>query len=96
MIVRFTLRAVGDIETIADYIKAHNPITALQIEQAITTNIEHLLQHPLLGTDRPVLTVRALAIARYPYTVYYRIDSGTIVIIHIRDDRRAPLAAGDL
>ena len=67
MIVRFTLRAFGDIEIIADYIKAHNPHTALQIEQAITINIEHLLLHPLLGTDRPALTVCALAIARYPY-----------------------------
>jgi plasmid stabilization system protein ParE len=83
MIVRFTPRALADIEAIADYIKAHRPRAALRVEQAISISIKHLGQHPNLGVDRPHLGVRALAVPRFPYTIYYRVDDQTVPIIHI-------------
>ena len=96
MIIRFTPRAVADIEDIAEYIKIHSPRAALRIEHAITASIDHLAQHPNLGTARPHLGVRALGVPRFPYTVYYRVDPDAVVIVHVRGDRRKPLITGDL
>lgn len=46
--------------------------------------------------NRPELGVRSLGVTRYSYTIYYRIGSTSVEIVHVRDDRRAPLKAGDL
>ena len=96
MIVRFTPRALADIATIADYIKLRNPNAAVRVEQALTNTIAHLARHPNLGIARTHLSVRALGVPRFPYTVYYRVDLQAVIIVHVRDDRRAPLKPGDL
>lgn len=85
--MRYTPRAVADIVAIADYIRSNNPRAAERAEAAIRTSVDHLAQHPNLGVDRPGLGVRALGVPRFPYTIYYRVDSEAVVIVHIRDDR---------
>jgi hypothetical protein len=35
-------------------------------------------------------------VPRYSYTIYYRIAETHIEIVHVRDDRRQPLAPGEL
>ena len=52
--------------------------------------------YPGLGRDRPELGVRSVGVPRYSYTIYYRIAETRIEIVHVRDDRRKPLAPGDL
>jgi len=96
MIVWFTTRALADIESIAEYIKAHNPRAALRIEQAITVSINHLSQHPNLGVPRLHISVRALGVPRFPYTIYYRVDDQAVVIIHIRHGARDAPSIDDL
>ena len=96
MIVRYTPRAIGDISSIGDYIKSHNPQAALRVEQAIIGSIDHLSHHPNLGTARPRLSVRALGVPRFPYTIYYRVDPNAVVTVHVRDDRRRAIRPADL
>ncbi len=96
MKLRFTTRSIADIEAIADYIKARDPKAALKVEQAIATSIGHLCEHPNLGVERRNLGVRALAMPRYPYTIYYRADPETVVIVHVRHGARYQPGNNDL
>ncbi len=96
MKVRYTRQVVADLLGIADYIRDGNPSAAIAVETAVRSSIDLLADYPKIGRDRPELGARALGIPRYPYTVYYRIESDEVWIVHIRDDRRRPLRRGDL
>jgi len=96
MIIRYSPRAIADIIAIADYIAARNKPAALAVEAAILTTVSLLAEHPNLGVDRPKLQVRSISVPRYPYTVYYRAQDEAIIIVHVRDERRRPIAEGDL
>jgi plasmid stabilization system protein ParE len=96
MRVRYTRQALADLVTIADYIRERNPRAAVKVETAIRSSIDLLADFPRLGRDRPDLEARALGIARYPYTAYYRIEDEEVWIVHFRDDRRKPVEPDDL
>lgn len=90
MKVRYTLRALGDLEAIHEYLAERSPPAALSVKNAIERRISRLADFPLAApvTDQP--GVRELALARYPYKVYYEIGDGKLWILHIRHARRQP------
>ncbi len=88
MILRFTPRALADIEAVAEYIKTRSPKAALRVGQGIAVSIDRLTEHAQLGVLRPLLGVRALAVPRFPYTMYYRVDEQAVIIVHIRHGAR--------
>ena len=96
MKVRYTRQAISDLVGIADYIHDRNPSAAIKVDTAIRSTIELLTDFPKLGRDRPDLNARSLGVPRYPYTVYYRIESNEVWIVHIRHDRREPLEPGGI
>ena len=96
MTIRYTPRARSDLGSIFDYITERNPTAAQVVKAEIVFTIGLLADFPELGVDRPHLEVRALGVARYPYTIYYRIEGTDVWLIHIRDDRREPLRPGEL
>ena len=96
MTIRYTPRARSDLGSIFYYITERNPTAAQAVKAEIVFTIGSLADFPELGVDRPHLEVRALGVARYPYTIYYRVEKTDVWIIHIRNDRRAPLQAKDL
>ncbi len=96
MKVRYSRRALSDLIGIADYIRERNVSAALGVEDAIRTTIKNLGHFPMLGRDRPELDARALGVPRYPYTIYYQVESDEVWIVHIRDARRKPIEAGQL
>ena len=96
MTIRYTPRARSDLGSIFNYLSERNPNAAQGVKAEIVFTIGLLADFPELGVDRPHLEVRALGVARYPYTVYYRVEGTDVWIIHIRDDRRKPLQAREL
>ena len=96
MKLRYTPRAIADITAIADYIRERSPSASVRVGESIEATIVHLIDNPGLGINRPDLGVRRLGVASYPYSVYYRIIDDVIEIAHVRDDRRIPLAPGDV
>jgi hypothetical protein len=34
--------------------------------------------------------IRGLTVLRYPYKAYYRVEGDEVLILHVRDARRAP------
>ena len=94
--VTLTPRAAADIAHIRDYLLARNPQAADNVRLAIGSTLTVLSDYPLAGRDRPELEVRSIGVPRYPYTIYYCVQGAEILIVHVRDDRRSPLAAGTL
>ena len=94
MRLRYTRRARGDLGSIFDYLSERNPQAAREVKLQIVRTVGLLVDFPELGTDRPHLDARAMGVAGYPYTIYYRIEDNDVWVLHIRDDRRRPLGPG--
>ena len=88
MRVRYTLRARDDLDAIYIYLDQRSPAGAQSVKHAIERRIGQLGDPPFIApvTDEP--GVRELAIVRYPYKVYYRIDMEEIQIVHVRHSAR--------
>jgi toxin ParE1/3/4 len=94
--VVLTPRAFDDIKSIRDYLIEHSPQGAENVRRAINATLAQLSEFPFTGRDRPELGVRSVGVARYPYTIYHRVDETEVEIVHVRDDRRRPPAAADV
>lgn len=94
--VELTPRAFADLTRIRDYLLERSPAGAENVRRAISTTLEHLSFHPMVGRDRPELGVRSIGVPRYSYTIYYRLNNEAAEVVHVRDDRRKPLESRDL
>jgi addiction module RelE/StbE family toxin len=81
MKLRFTPRAVQDLIEIARYLHAGNPVGARRVRAALTVALRQLARFPRSGRSQRTHGVRKLAIKRYPYLLYYRIDTSTDEVI---------------
>jgi addiction module RelE/StbE family toxin len=89
--LRFTPRATRDLAEIAEYLRTHNPSTALAVRDAILRSLQNLTLFPAMGRSQNVESVRKLVTPRYRYLVYYTIDEGAeeIVILTIQHPARS-------
>jgi plasmid stabilization system protein ParE len=90
MRLRFTPRAVADLDAIADYLSERNPAAALRVRTAILRSLERLVAFPESGRRQSVDRVRKLVVGAYPYLVYYTVDAlaGEIVVLTIQHPSR--------
>ncbi len=80
MKVRFTDRAVADLENLADYLTEKNPAAARAVKSAIERSLGQLESFPGLGTPQTVAGVRKLVVRRYPYLIYYVVDHAAVEV----------------
>lgn len=88
MIVRYNRRAVRDLFEIADYVRTHSPASAERVKTRIEGLINGLSDFPHQGSPTDEPEIRRLVATPYPYLIFYRIKSGTVIILHIRHGRR--------
>jgi toxin ParE1/3/4 len=90
MRLRLTRRAAGDIEEIADYIKAHDPHAALRVRSAIQDTLRNIAAFPEMGRRQDIETVRKAVTPNYGYLIYYATDSGAaeIAVLTIQHSKR--------
>ena len=92
MKIRYSRRALLQLEEILFYTEQHNPRAALSVNAAIKRKIGLLGRFPYSSgmTDRP--GVRVLPIVRYPYLVFYSVDEEAreVHILRIRHAARNP------
>jgi toxin ParE1/3/4 len=90
--VRYTHKALAQLDEIYSYIEAHNPSAAKRVKARIKQSIARLGRHPYScrATENP--GIRLLAIVRYPYLVFYRVDDTAkeVHILRIRHSARDP------
>jgi len=90
MKLRFTERALRDLNDICSYIRHQNPYAAERVGAAILGSLEVLLLFPNMGRPQTVAGVRKLVTRRYRYLVYYRVDESAheVVILTVQHPAR--------
>ena len=97
MKVRYSPRAVADLNGIADYLIERSPQGARAVEAAIRTTVSLVADFPGCGrvvAQRP--EVRVIPVTRYPYLIFYTVTGDAVVVLHIRHGAREPAKPEDL
>ena len=83
MILRFSIEAQADIQSIFDFIARDNPASAGRVVTTIEQATQRLANFPLSGRRGAVETTRELVIPRLPYIVVYRLADDRVEIIAV-------------
>lgn len=95
MKIDYSLRAQADLLNIFASLHQRAPRAAISVVGHIRWQIESFPDFPLRGMATTMPGVRRLEIGHYPYFVFYRLEGGTISIVHIRHTRRRPWQGRD-
>ena len=90
MTVRFTPRALAELDAILDYVAERSPTGARRIQQRIRTLIDVLPDFPNAGQQTSVPRLRRLVVTPFPYAIFYRTAADDIVIISVQHAARQP------
>jgi plasmid stabilization system protein ParE len=90
MKVRFSSRALKQIDDIADYVAAQSPRVADAIVRRIETMAALIGNHPGIGRPTSKARVRVFSVLPYPYLLFYEADEvrGEIVVLLVRHAAR--------
>jgi len=83
MLIRWTDKALDNLDAAVEYIVADNPMAARKVAQKIWDSVQLLKTQPGLGRPGRVVGTRELTISRLPYIIPYMEKDGTIVILRI-------------
>lgn len=83
--IKWTELALVQLEQILDYIALDKPEVARRLAAEIVEKVGTLSQFPKLGKAVPEIDHPAYRqIWHKPCWIYYRIDNGTIYVLHVR------------
>lgn len=86
--VIWTEPALNDLDAIADYIALDIPEAARRLVQKIFEHVDHLQIHPKLGSKPQLKGWRYRQIVEPPCRIFYREDSGRVLILHVMRSER--------
>jgi plasmid stabilization system protein ParE len=89
--VRYTRRALRQLDEILDYVEAHSPQGAENLKRRLQIIILLLADHPNSGRLTNKRDIRRAVVRPYPYVVFYRSDATGIVVHGVRHTARRPL-----
>ena len=90
MRLRYTLPALADLSAILDYIAAHSPRGARQVQTRIKVLTDLLLLHPHIGRRTSDPAIRRMPMTPYPYLLFYEATESEIIIHAVRHAARDP------
>jgi plasmid stabilization system protein ParE len=98
MKVRYSSRALLELEGIHSYITQFNPRAAHDVVARIESLCTLLGEFPGMGHSTERSDVRMLPVVRYPYVIFYTPvpENDEVLILRIRHGRRRPLSGNDL
>lgn len=88
MTVRYTLRALADLDAAREHIEQFNPRAARLLAGRLRAAIDELSRFPARGRLGRLEGTRELVVPRTPYLVAYRTDGPHIDILAIRHGAR--------
>ncbi len=92
MNVRYTAAAQQDLADIVNYTSEHFPGSSHLVEESIVLAVERIALWPESARKVSARSgVRAVAVTRYPFVVFYRIQSDEIEILGVRHSARRPM-----
>jgi addiction module RelE/StbE family toxin len=94
--VRFTGRALRDLQDIRAYLVVRSPKGAEQVRREIERTIASLSEHPGIGHSTRIDGLRVIKIRHYPYLVYHQVTDAELTVVHVRHGARAYPMTDDL
>ncbi len=90
MKIRYTRRALADLDQISDYLTPRSTKGAQNVRAAILASVEDLAVFPRMGRLQTAEPMRKIAVRPYPYLIYYTVDdaAGEIAIATIQHGYR--------
>jgi toxin ParE1/3/4 len=90
MKVRFSRRALSQLDEIFGYIVADNPRAAAAVVDRIDNVVALIGRNPAIGRPTDKRDVRVFRPAEYPYLIFYRWDRerGEVTVLRIRHTSR--------
>jgi toxin ParE1/3/4 len=91
MKVRYSRRALRQLDEIFAYVATENPRAAASIVARVEMLVHLIRRHPTIGRPTSLEDVRVFRAAPYPYLIFYRVEpaSRTITILRVRHTSRA-------
>lgn len=83
MSVRYSRRALQDLEAIRRYISEDNLSAAWIVASFIRRTIRNLEHWPYQGRATDKENVRRLVVSTFPYVIFYRVRDGDVVILTV-------------
>lgn len=90
MKVRHTRRSRADLVAILNYLDERSPQGARNVMRALRRALELIGEHPHVGRHSGEQDTRVLPVGRYPYLIYWSVEGGEVLIVHIRHAARRP------
>ena len=90
MMIRYSARAIRNLDGIREYIEKDNPEMAWVVASFIRRSIMVLNEWPFRGRATEKESIRRLVVTNYPYVVYYQIRGEDVLIVsvmHAAQDR---------
>ena len=90
MRVRYSPRALAQIEEIFAYIAKDNPKAAAAVVHRIETIALLIGQYPAMGRPTGLADVRAMSVRPYPYVIFYKVleEQSEIRVLRVRHTAR--------
>ncbi len=83
MKIRLTLKAEGDLEAVAAFIRKDNPAAAVRTVLRVLDAVEGLCEFPNIGRPGRVHGTRELVINRTPFIAVYKVIRNTVWILRV-------------
>jgi toxin ParE1/3/4 len=90
MKLRYTPRALFDIEKERAYLSARSPQGAQNVLTELHHAIDYIVSNTKGSVETDIKNVRAKTVKRYHYRIFYELTDETIDFIHIRHTSRRP------
>jgi toxin ParE1/3/4 len=87
MKLRWTPRAVADLEEIGDYLVMAAPQAWEHLLQRLEHLTDLLLDFPLMGKPGIVPETREFVLTGTPYILVFQINDDVVIIVSVRDGR---------
>ena len=92
MRVRYSLKASRDLAEIFSYIAGDNPKAASAVVGRVEEVVARLALFPGSGHLSDVPGVRIAPLIRFPYSVYYTVECGELLVLHVMARAAHPLS----
>ena len=92
MKIRYTRKALAQLDQIYLYIEARNPSAAKRVKARIKQAIQRLARHPYSCRATQHRGIRVLSVVRFPYLVFYSVDdvAREVHVLRIRHGAQDP------
>jgi toxin ParE1/3/4 len=91
MRIRYSLRALADVDHIRQYLEARSQSGALNVVQAIYASAQSIADQPYGSQRTSDPQIRMKVVRTYRYKIFYSVfDDETVEVLHVRHPSRRP------